>query len=378
MIERKLLRNLDFTLILATILVIAFGLLVISSATHVTAATGEDSFYFVKKQATFAFIGIGLIYFILNIHYEEIAKYSKYLYIINIIFLLIVLIVGKATNGQVSWISLGPVKLQPSEFSKVIMIICFGNYLAKRQGELNTIKDIFLAFLYIGIPMAIIMMQPDLGTTLVFVAISFGMLFISGANWRILLTLILVGIITIFSMYYLHDKHNINVALKDYQWKRLTSFVDPSKDPQGTGYHLIQSEVAIGSGGVYGKGLYKGTQNQLNFLPEQHTDFIFSVVGEELGFVGVVSALSILFFIVYRCIRIAVISKDMLGTAMAVGVASMLVFHILENAGMTVGLMPITGIPLPFISYGGSSLWTNMISIGLLLNIGMRRQKLLF
>jgi rod shape determining protein RodA len=378
MIDRKLLRNIDVPLIIAAILIIAFGLTAISSATHVTDSKLDSSFSFVERQITFAIIGLGLVYFVLNFHYEELAKYSKYLYVINILLLGAVLVMGQVTNGANSWIPIGPFKLQPSEFSKVITIICFADYLTKRQGKLNSIKEIILAFMYVGVPMAIIMKQPDLGTTLVFIAISFGMLFIAGGNWKFLLTLVLSGLIAIFTMYYLYDQHKMSFILEDYQWARLTSFVDPSKDPKDTGYHLIQSEVAIGSGGLYGKGLYQGTQNQLNFLPEQHTDFIFSVVGEELGFAGVSTALLLLFFLVYRSIKIASQAKDMFGTLIAVGIVSMLVFHILENAGMTVGLMPITGIPLPFFSYGGSSLWTNMIALGLLLNIGMRRQKLIF
>lgn len=378
MIDRKLLRNLDYSLILAAILVIAFGLVVISSATRVTMAEGGDSLFFVKKQLVFALIGVSLIIFILRINYDEFAKYSKHLYGTMLAMLILVLLIGTKIKGQVSWISIGSFNLQPSEFAKFILIICFADYLAKRQGKLHQIKEVILAFIYVGIPMFIIMKQPDLGTTLVFIAITFGMLFVAGGNWKFLTSIALLGLIGIFSIYYLHVNYNVNFPLEKHQWKRLTTFVDPMQEPKGSGYNLIQSQVAIGSGGLYGKGLYEGTQNQLNFIPEQHTDFIFSVVGEELGFIGVTGALALLFFIVYRSIRIAAMAKDMFGTLIATGIVSMLVFHILENAGMTVGLMPITGIPLPFFSYGGSSLWTNMISLGLLLNIGMRRQKLLF
>jgi rod shape determining protein RodA len=204
------------------------------------------------------------------------------------------------------------------------------------------------------------------------------MLFVAGARTKNLLILIMIGALLIGGVLTAQLKFGMTKPLKPYQLDRLTIFVDPYKDPRGAGYHVIQSQVALGSGGLLGKGLYKGSQTQLNFLPEQRNDFIFSVVGEETGFIGS-AALMVLFYIfIYRCVKIAVSSKDQVGTLMATGFISMMVFHLLINIGMAAGIMPITGIPLPFFSYGGSSMLANLIGVGLLLNVYLRRQVLTF
>jgi rod shape determining protein RodA len=221
----------------------------------------------------------------------------------------------------------------------------------------------------VGIPFLLVLKQPDLGTSLVFLAIVFGMMFVAGISLRHLGAIVGAGLV--FMPIFWH-------FLKDYQKKRLTVFLDPNVDPLGSGYHIIQSKIAIGSGMLFGKGLFNGTQSQLNFLPENHTDFIFAVIGEELGFVGATIILLLYLVLLYRGIKIAGAARDNFGTLLATGITSMIAFHLLVNVGMTAGIMPVTGIPLPLMSYGVSALTTNLVSIGILLNIYMRRQKILF
>lgn len=378
MIDKRLFRNFDYTLLTTVLLIIAFGLVILSSATHITMFKGGDQLAYVRKQVMAVFLGLAVITAILTINYNSLAKYYRVIYIVNIILLLAVKLIGKEAKGAQSWISLGFINLQPSELAKIFVIISFAAYLVKRQGELNTFKDILPSFLHMGIPMMLILLQPDLGTALVFTAIFFGMLFVAGANPKVLIAVILAGAVAVGGVLYGQVALGWEKPLKPYQLKRLTIFIDPYQDTRGSGYHVIQSQVAIGSGGLWGKGLYQGTQNQLNFLPEQETDFIFSVVGEELGFAGVSAALLLFFILVYRGVRIASKAWDMFGTLLATGIVSMIVFHLLVNIGMTAGIMPITGIPLPLFSYGGSSMLANLTAVGILLNINLRRQKLMF
>lgn len=314
----------------------------------------------------------------ISINYNSLSKYATFFYVLNLALLLAVMFLGESRLGAQRWIMIGPFVLQPSEFAKLFIIITFANFISKRQGKLNSFKDLIPAFLFIGIPMVLILKQPDLGTSLVFMAIMFGMLFAGGARPGILVGIIVLGVVVVGSSLYLHFNYGMPIPLKEYQIKRLTIFVNPYESPLAEGYHVIQSQIAIGSGGLYGRGLYAGSQNQLNFLPEQHTDFIFSVVGEELGFVGVAVLLSLFFILLYRGLRIAANAKDNFGMLLAVGIVSMMCFHILVNVGMTAGIMPVTGIPLPLVSYGGSSMLTNLTAIGILLNVAIRRQKLLF
>lgn len=378
MLDKRLLRNLDFTLIIVVFAIIIFGLVIISSATHVTQADRADPFGKVERQVISVILGTFLVWLMLSFNYEDLRRYAKWLYLINIAMLIFVEVKGKVAGGAQSWIELGPLVIQPSELVKISIIISFAHYLTQRQGKLNTFWSLIPCFIHIGIPMLLILLQPDLGTALVFMAIMFGMLFIGGANPWHLLGVITAGLAAAFGVLYAHLKYGLKIPLEPYQVKRLTIFLDPYTDPAGAGYHVIQSQIAIGSGGLTGKGLFKGMQNQLNFLPAQHTDFIFSVVGEELGFIGASVLLLLFLILLYRGIRIAAQAKDTFGTLLVTGVISMITFHILVNVGMTISIMPITGIPLPFFSYGGSSMMANLASIGIVLNVYMRRQKLLF
>jgi len=368
MLSRRLLRNLDFTTIATVSLLIVISLIIIGSATHVNTPS-DDRYWYVQRQGIFALVNVIIIFFMLNFDYKILEKFAPTLYGINLVMLLAVTFVGHSALGAQRWIQIGPISLQPSEFSKLIMIIALADLLNKKQGRLYSFKEIIPILLYVGIPFLLVLKQPDLGTALVFLAILFGMIFVAGIRTKHLM--IIFGSGLAFMPIFWH-------FLKDYQKMRLTVFMDPNVDPLGSGYHIIQSKIAIGSGMLFGKGLFSGTQSQLNFLPENHTDFIFAVIGEELGFIGAVFILLLYFILLYRGIKIAGSARDNFGTLLATGITSMLAFHLLVNVGMTAGIMPVTGIPLPLMSYGVSALTTNMISVGILLNIYMRRQKIMF
>ncbi|MDF2636463.1 MAG: rod shape-determining protein RodA [Pelosinus sp.] len=368
MLNRRLLQNLDFVTIATVSLLIVISLVIIGSATHIN-TPGEERYWYVERQGMFALFNVIIVFILLNFDYKILGKFANGLYGINLVMLLAVMFVGQSALGAQRWIQIGPISLQPSEFSKLIMIIALAEMLDKKTGKLNSFKDLIPIFLYVGIPFVLVLKQPDLGTSLVFLAILFGMLFIAGIKNKHLM--IIFGAGTAFMPIFWH-------FLKDYQKMRLSVFLDPNVDPLGSGYHIIQSKIAIGSGMLFGKGLFGGTQSQLNFLPENHTDFIFAVIGEELGFIGAVFILLLYFILLYRGVKIAGAAKDNFGTLLATGITSMLTFHVLVNVGMTAGIMPVTGIPLPLMSYGVSALTTNMVSIGILLNIYMRRQKIMF
>jgi rod shape determining protein RodA len=398
--QSRMLKKLDHTLLITVGIIILYSLVIIYSATKpadVLPVAGEavksgDPFAFVKRQVLNIFLGMGAMIFMLYIQYEDLAKHMKLLYVLNLLMLGAVLLMGHSALGAQRWIGLGPFKFQPSEFSKLIIIICFAVFLLQRQGKLNRFRDLVPCFIFMGVPMLLILKQPDLGTTLVFTAIMFGMLFAAGARPLLLIGLIAGGLaiisLWIWAHFWVeangpltimgHQLHSLWIPFKDYQLKRLTIFLNPWKDWQGDGYHVIQSQIAIGQGGFFGRGLFQGSQTHGDFLPIQETDFIFSVVGEELGFVGAVALLFLFFVVIYRCIYIAVNAKDNLGFLLSAGVISMITFHVMINVGMTSGIMPVTGIPLPMFSYGGSSMITNLAALGLLLNINMKRQNIVF
>ena len=365
---KRLLRRTDFVLLAATAGILIMSLIVIGSATHINTPS-DVRYWFVARQGIFALMNIGIAAFLMNFDYKMLQGYGNKLYLFNLVMLVAVMLVGQSALGAQRWISLGPISIQPSEFSKLIMIISLATMLEKRVGELNTLHDLLPVAAYVGVPFLLVLKQPDLGTSLVFMAIFFGMVFVCGINLRLLGGIFGAGIAMMPILWHF---------LKDYQKMRIMVFMDPNVDPLGSGYHIIQSKIAIGSGMLFGKGLFQGTQSQLNFLPENHTDFIFAVVGEELGFVGAAILLLLYLIVLWRGICIARDASDMFGRLLAVGITSMLAFHVLVNVGMTLGIMPVTGIPLPFMSYGVSSLTTNILSVAILLNIQLRKQKLLF
>ena len=368
MMNKRYLRRTDYILIAATAAIIIMSLVIIGSATHINTPS-EERYWYVQRQGIFALINVAIAVFLMNFDYKMLQGYGNKIYIFNLIMLLAVMFVGQSALGAQRWIQLGPITLQPSEFSKIIMIVSLAALLQEKVGKLNTLSDLLPVAAYVGVPFLLVMKQPDLGTSLVFMAIFFGMIFACGINLKLLAGIFGTGIACLPLLWH---------VLKDYQKMRIMVFLDPNVDPLGSGYHIIQSKIAIGSGMLFGKGLFEGTQSQLNFLPENHTDFIFAVVGEEWGFIGTVVLLLLYLVVLWRGIQIARQAQDSFGTLLAVGITSMLAFHVLVNVGMTAGIMPVTGIPLPFMSYGVSALTTNIWAITILMNIYLRNQKLQF
>jgi len=380
-IEKKLLKNLDFILIINIFLILGFSLLVIASASQ--SAYSANPYYYAKKQLVNIVLGLAAMFGMLTVNYIHLATRQKWIYGLMLGLLLIVWIPGLGHNskGAQSWINLGFMLLQTSEVAKLLFIIAFAQFLGNREHDLNNFKDFLPTFLYVIPPMLLIAVQPDLGTALVFTGIYFGMMFIGSSNLRLLAGIGLSGLAAAIGGIWVHFNIVEWLPLKAHQIQRLIVFLDPYNDGMGGksfGFNLIQSKVAIGSGGLWGKGWGSGTQVQGNFLPEHHTDFIFAVVGEEFGFIGAAILLLLYLFLIYRLILIAYHAKDLFGTLIVIGIASMFMFHLLVNVGMTIGIMPITGIPLPLLSYGGSSMLVNLASLGLALNIGMRKQKIVF
>lgn len=378
--QSRLLKKIDHTLLAVVALIIIFSLVIIFSATKDDTVLKKD---FIKQIVNIV-IGMVAMIVMININYEDLAKHMKPLYVLNLILLGAVIFMGDSAMEAQRWIEIGPFRFQPSEFSKLIIIICFAAFLSSRQGKLRRFKDLIPCFAFVGLPLILILKQPDLGTSLVFMAIMFGMLFAAGARPWLLFCLITGSLVFVSLWIWAHfwfeanSSYHIWIPLKDYQLGRLTIFLNPWVDPLGDGYHVIQSQIAIGQGGLLGRGLFQGSQTHGDFLPIQDTDFIFSVVGEELGFVGAVTLLFLFFILIYRCIYIAVNVRDNFGYLLTTGIISMIAFHVLVNVGMTTGIMPITGIPLPMFSYGGSNMITNLAALGLLLNINMKKQNILF
>ncbi|HEY3375809.1 MAG TPA: rod shape-determining protein RodA [Candidatus Aquicultor sp.] len=358
-------RKIDLTMLLSVILLCIYGAIAVFSATQSNASASGDQYFLLKKEILAMLIGfIALIVMTLG-DYNRWKTYIVPLYILNIVLLMVVLAIGSSHKGAQSWFEIGSFQLQPSEFSKLILIVTLASFFANRRSQLDSIQDLGMSLLHVGIPLLLVLLQPDLGTALCYVAILLGMMLVAGFPARHFAILAIAGIIVVFCAVQFH-------VLQDYQLSRLTVFVNPDNDPRGAGYNLLQSKIAVGSGQFFGKGLFSGTQTRLQFLPERHTDFIFSVIGEEAGFIGAALLLILFLVLIVRGIRTAAYSKNMFGTLLAAGIVSLWLFQILVNIGMTIGLMPITGIPLPFVSYGNSSLMVHLMSVGILLNVYTR------
>ncbi len=375
----KRLRFIDKAFIFALFSLLIFGLVILRSA---SIGISSDPFFYLKKQVFIIFLGLALAILIVRYDYTQFRRFSPILYGISILLLLTVLIWGTEIRGTTGWIGLGSLPMvQPAEFTKVLLILAFAEFLNRRKGELDTLSDMLPCFLFMGIPFLLIIFQPDLGTALVYIAITLVMMFAAGANSKVLIQVIAVAVFLIALCLYLHFQFGMWLPLEDYQLKRLTIFLDPYNDGQGgrgMGWNTIQSLVAIGSGGLTGKGLFQGTQVQLNFLPEHHTDFIYAVIGEELGFLGAAFVIICYGILLIRAIIIASNSKELFGSLLVLGITAMWLFHVFESIGMSIGLMPITGIPLPFLSYGGSSMLANLIAVGLILSVNVRGKKIVF
>jgi rod shape determining protein RodA len=354
-------RHLDVGLVAATLAVACLGTLMVYSATRSTQGTS-----FLAKQAMFVCVGIGVLIVSTVIDYRRVRDLAPALYGGCVLMLIGVLSpLGAVVNGSRSWFAIGGFQIQPSEFTKLAVIVLVAAVCERHRGRL-TGGGVIISLFLIGVPLGLILLQPDVGSALVFIAIMTALLLVAGTSPRILVGLTLVGVVGVIAVFQLN-------LIEDYQKDRLTNFVGTGGDVAGTGYNVEQSKISIGNGGLTGAGLFQGTQTKLNYVPEQQSDFIFTVVGEELGFMGCATLLLLYGVIAWRIWHAAQVAKDLLGTLVCVGVLAMLLFQVFENVGMTMGIMPITGIPLPFMSYGGSSTLTMFAAIGLVLNVHTRR-----
>jgi rod shape determining protein RodA len=318
------------------------------------------------KQLSWMAVALVLFMLCVVISYQVFIDAAYILYSINLFLLGLVLFLGSARLGAQRWFLIGGFAFQPSEFIKISFILTLSSYIGVRKGSMGSLRNLFWPLLLAAMPAVLVLLQPDLGTASLLVPILLAVLFIGGANIRHLTGLILIGLASLPAFWNL---------MHGYQRQRLVVFLNPNVDPLGAGYTVIQSKIAIGSGGLFGKGWLAGTQNQLNFLPERHTDFIFSVLGEEWGLMGTACIVLLYLLIIMKAFRIAYLTTDIYGKLVATGIAVMLALQTVINIGMTMGLMPVVGIPLPLVSYGGSSLVSTSLALGLLVNVGMRRSR---
>ncbi|MFS0787116.1 stage V sporulation protein E [Shouchella sp. 1P09AA] len=352
----------DYILIVATITLLAVGLIMVYSASEAWASYRfDDSLFFAKRQFFFGSVGVLLMFFISRVDYWTWRTYSKVLLIICFVLLVLVLIpgVGLVRGGARSWLGIGAFSIQPSEFMKIAMIIFLANFLAVNQKRIVLFrKGLLPALGFVMVAFAMIMLQPDLGTGTVMVGTCVAMIFIAGARVKHFMGLFLIGVAGFVVL----------IISAPYRIKRITSFLDPWADPMESGFQIIQSLLAIGPGGLLGMGLGESRQKYF-YLPEPQTDFIFAILAEELGFMGGVFVLLLFAIIFWRGVRIALGAPDLFGSFLAAGVVTMIVIQVMINIGVVTGLMPVTGITLPLLSYGGSSLTLMLMSIGILLNI---------
>lgn len=352
----------DTALFIAMVAACLLGLAAIFSATR-----SFESNTNVTVQSGAFVLGLAAAFLLSKTDYEQLGMLSPYIYGFCSLLLIIVLIVGKSGDwGAQSWIRIGPVGIQPSEIAKIGFILTFSEHLVRSGGKINKLGTLLMLAAHIGFLVMLIMLQPDAGSAMVFGFIFIVLMFVAGISYKYIVSAAAVGTLSLPLIYFF--------ILDEYQKKRIKVFFNPELDKLNSGYNVIQSKIAVGSGELYGKGFLNGTQNQLGILPTKHTDFIFSTIAEEWGFIGAMVVVLLLFFIIYRCIAAAKNADTQYGRYICIGVASMLIFHTFENIGMCIGLMPVTGIPLPFISYGGTSLITNMAAIGIVLNITKRRR----
>lgn len=404
---KSFLKDLDYYVLIPTLGLCLLGLVSIFSATYTDA---EDINF--TKQISFFGIGIVLMLAVILIPIRLIDSASLTFYAIMLVLLIFVLLFGPVRYGAKRWIALGPLSLQPSELAKVATILTVARMLALQRINASSLYNIILSIALVSVPMFLVFREPDLGTALCIGCVALPMLFWHGISWFsifvmfsplvtvlihigsgynfdfFIATLFLILVVLYFSkrsakMILVVLMINVVVglgseplwdSLKDYQKERILTFLDPERDAKGAGYQVLQSQIAIGSGGLLGKGYLEGSQTQLHFMPEQHTDFIFSALAEEFGFAGSVILLALFAILIVRIIMIADVVDDKFSSLTLIGIASLFTFQVLVNIGMTTGIMPVTGIPLPFLSYGGTALLTNLLLVGIVLNIAMRKK----
>lgn len=362
-IDSRLLKQLDIPLIITALLISFFGVMNIYSAAGIS---------YLRTQIIFIVIAIVICYILLLVDYNMMSNFSDIIYWIGIGLLLATDIQNMAVKGANSWLKLGPLPaIEPAEFFRMALALILARKISDMEGNVNEPRNLLKILLYTVIPTIMIIKQPNLGMAIICLCISFAILFISGLNLKIIFGAIILIIPTCIAIWESH-------ILKPYQMARITSFLNPEATQQSTGYQLLNSKVGIGSGGLLGKGFLHGTQVSGGYIPESHTDFIFAVVGEEWGLIGATVLLLLYAIILYRIIKIARNSKDILGKLICIGTFGGLTFSIYQNIAMTIGLAPISGITLPLMSAGGSSIIANFMALALVLNVGMRKKKINF
>lgn len=354
----------DVPLLLTTLLLVGAGLATLYSATY------QWSPAVFRRQLVWLGVGALGAVALAAIPPRVWMRFSKLLYALNVLMLLGVLVLGAERKGAQRWLELpGGFQLQPSEFAKLLLILTLSSWLARQGREIRTLKGFLLSALHMAVPALLVFKQPDLGTSMVFAALWFALVYLAGAPARWLWLTVVAGVLGFAGLWHFN-------ILKDYQRARLVSFLNPEADPQQSGYHILQARIAVGSGQLTGTGYLHGTQKNLRYIPEQHTDFIFVVVAEELGFVGSVALLGLFGAFLYAIWRVMTRTRDEFHRLLAGSILTLFTFHLLTNVGMTIGLFPVVGIPLPFISYGGSMLIMALAAVGLLLAIRLHESPL--
>lgn len=357
----RFLKNVDLILLLTTIFLSSLGILMIYSAS--ISPDGVD-LNFVFRQAVFLLIGVILYLVVTNVDYRFLAQMTPFLYLVTIALLVLTLVVGQEVRGSVRWIDLNVFTIQASEIAKPVLILTLATYFSRYS--VKKLRNIIVSFVIVAIPTGLVFLQPDLGNAVILTGIWVVLTFAAGIR---VVHILALSVLTVLVAPLLWS------FLQDYQKERVFSFLNPQKDPLGSGYNIVQSIIAVGSGGLTGRGFGRGTQSQLNFLPEQKTDFIFATTAEELGFLGVSLILGSFIVIIYRIYLVFSKVKDTLGSLITLGVVSMIVMHLFINIGMNIGIFPVTGITLPFLSFGGSSLLSFMIALGLVNSISAFSKK---
>ncbi|MGC9975483.1 MAG: rod shape-determining protein RodA [Syntrophales bacterium] len=362
-IDRRLLFSFDWILLALILLISLVGLLNIYSAGYSLDNFRQEHLYL--KQAQWIVIGLVLMGVITCFDYRFICRYAYVIYAASLFLLALVSLYGYATHGSQRWIILGGFFFQPSELVKLTIIIALAKYFDDHIiGRSYRLRELYIPFFIVVIPFFFILKQPDLGTALILMFLILSITFFIGIEWKSLLLACTGGLILIPLSW---------LFLKDYQKDRIMAFFNPENDPLGSGYHILQSIIAVGSGGIFGKGYLRGSQTQLKFLPVQQTDFVFSVFAEEWGFIGGVILVAMFLILILWCLKIALHSRDLLGMLISFGITMLVFWEVFINVGMVLGMLPVVGIPLPFLSYGGSSMVVLMTAMGLLLSVSMRR-----
>ena len=363
MLDRRLIQNFDWVLLLLLLFLAGISILNLYSATYAIRDVGGSRI--VMKQIYWFLIGFSVLLVMITFNYYYLERLAYPAYFFTVALLIIVLLVGKVMSGSQRWLSLGPLVFQPSELAKISMVLVLAKFFNDRDSiEEYRLRDLWQPFILILVPCGLILKEPDLGTALFLGMVSFSMILIVKVNRKSLLIFLGCCLLAVPVIWF---------GMKGYQQRRIMTFLRPDTEPLGAGYHINQSKIAIGSGQFWGKGYLEGTQTRLHFLPEQHTDFAFSVLAEEWGLVGVTALLLLYLFLILWGLNIAKGSKDRFGAILAVGIVAIVFWQVVINVGMVTGLLPVVGIPLLLFSYGGSSLISTMAAMGLLMNISMRR-----